>query len=314
MRPLVTALLCAVLPTVGLIELALAQAQKKKVPSDDAWRAAAAAAKAEKKPGDWVIVSPPWAGPLGRKAIGEVDKKLIDLASVARSDLDTVPRVLELSIRGARDPQTKGWTVLSEKVLGNVTLRTMVNPKPDLLIRDLVDEVGASQATVGRLTASGFVACPWETGATRMPNLFQGPATPADRYMCPPNDPTWTFVGVTTITDLDYNPRRCILMHPTEGTITSVRFPAGKIGKKVVGYVGVHVFQERELNKPPVHASVLVGGREVAHAKHKDGDGWLRFEGSTADVSGQTLPVELQTRVDGPAQFRLTCVSAQLRD
>jgi hypothetical protein len=315
MRPVVTALLCAALPAIGLIELALANAQAKRVPRDEDWRAAAAAASAQKKPGDWVIVAPQWAGPLGRKAIGEVDPKLITLASVARSDLDTVPRVLELSIRKHDDPQTRGWQLLSEQAFGTVKLRTLQNPKPDILVRDLVDEMGPN-LTVGRANAAGAIVepCRWESGPTRIPNLFQGPATPIDRWMCPPNDPVWTFVGVTTITDLDYNPRRCILMHPTEGTHTIVRYPPGKIGKKVVAYVGIHVFQERDLNKPPVHASVQIAGKEVAHTRHKDGDGWLRFEGTTADLAGQSLPVELHTWAEGSYLNRLTCVAAQLRD
>lgn len=314
MRPFVTALLCAALPAIGLVELALAQSQKRKVPRDDEWRAAASYASSQKKPGDWVIVSPPWAGPLGRKAIGEVNPGLINLASVARSDLDTATRVLELSIRGGRDPQAQGWPLVEERAFGPVKLRILQNPKPERLVRDLVDEIGPD-LVVGRQNSAGvFEPCRWETGATRMPNLFQGPGTPTERWMCPPNDPAWTFIGVTAITDLDYNPRRCILMHPTEGTTTIVKFPPKAIGTKVVAYVGVHVFQERELNKPPVHARVLVAGKEVAHVKHRDGDGWLRFEGSTSALAGQSHPVELHTTVDGPAPFRLTCVAAQLRE
>lgn len=314
MRPLFTAILCAALPAVGLVELALAQSQRARVPRDDDWRAAAAAASAAKKPGDWVIVSPQWAGPLGRKAIGEVDPKMIDLASVARSDLDTTARVLELSIRNQHDPQTRGWKLVDEKSFGRVKLRTLENPKPEHLVRDLANEIGPN-VVVGRLAPNGILEpCRWENGATRIPNLFQGPGTPIDRFMCPPNDPTWTFVGVTTITDLDYKPRRCILMHPTENTLTTVRFPAGAIGKKVVAYIGLQVFHERELNKPPVHARISVAGKEVAQVKHKDGDGWLRFEGSTIELAGQSQPVELQTWVDGPSPFRLVCVAAQLRD
>lgn len=314
MRPLFTALLCAAVPAIGLAELALARTQAARVPRDEDWRAAAAAASANKKPGDWIIVAPQWAGPLGRKAIGEVDPKLISLASVAKSDLDTVPRVLELSIRNQDDPQTRGWKLVDEKAFGAVKLRTLVNPRPDILVRDLVDEIGPS-LTVSRIAFTGAVdPCHWEVSGTRIPNLFTGPATPAERWMCAPNDPVWTFVGVTAITDLDYNPRRCVLMHPTDNTYTTVHYPAGKIGKKVVGYIGIHVFQEREMNKPPVLTRITVGGREIAHAKHKDGDGWLRFEGSTADVAGQSLPVEIQTWVEGVSQFRLACVAAQLRD
>jgi hypothetical protein len=314
-RPLVTALFCAALPVVGLVELALAEWQKRRVPTDADWVAAATAAKAAKRPEDWIIVAPAWAGPLGRKAIGSVDAKLIDLASVARSDLDTVPRVLELSIRGKDDPQTKGWKLVDEQRFGTVKLRTLENPRPDKLVRDLVSEIGPS-LSVARVNVQSGASdpCRWETGGTRIPNLFTGPATPYDRFLCAPWDPLWTFVGITTITDLDYNPRRCLLMHPTDNTYTTINYPPGKIGTKVVAYLGIHVFQERDLNKPPVHTRVSVGDKEIAHAKHKDGDGWLRFEGSTAEFAGQTQPVKIETWVEGVSQFRLACIAAQLRE
>lgn len=315
MRPLLTALLCAALPIVGLGELAVAEMQKRKVPTDADWRAAAAAAKAAKRPGDWVIVAPAWAGPLGRKAIGEVDASMIDLASVARSDLDTVPRVLELSIRGKDDPQTKGWKLVDEKSFGTVKLRTLDNPKPDKLVRDLVSEIGPALSVARVNMQSGASeACRWETGSTRIPNLFTGPATPYERFLCAPYDPLWTYVGITTITDLEYNPRRCMLMHPTDNTYTTINYPPGKIGSKFVGYLGIHVFQERDLTRPAMHTRVTVGTKEVAHVRHKDGDGWLRFEGSTAELAGKTDTVKIETWVEGVSQFRLACVAAQLRE
>lgn len=315
MRPIVQILLCALLPVVAVGELALAQAQARKVPTDAEWRAAAAAAKAAKKPGDVVVVAPAWAGPLGRKAIGEVDPTMIDLSSVAKSDLETATRVLELSIRGQDDPDTKGFTLLSEQSFGPVKLRTLGNPHPDKLLRDLVTELGPKTLVSHVHATIGADPCRWEQGAgVRIPNLFTGPATPPDRFLCPPFDPSWTFVGVTAITDLQYVPRRCILMHPTENDKTTVLYPPGAIGKKVVAYVGIHVFQERDLSKSPVHARVSVAGKEVAHTVHKDGDGWLRFEGSTAAWAGTQQEVKLETWADGSAQFRVACMAAQLRD
>lgn len=314
MRPIVQILLCALLPVVGLGELALAQAQARKVPTDADWRAAAAKAKADKKPGDVVVVAPAWAGPLGRKAIGEVDPTMIDLATVAKSDLQTATRVLELSIRGHDDPDTLGFKLLSEQSFGPVKLRTFENPKPDKLVRDLVSELGPNVQVAHVHNTVGAEACRWEHGASRIPNLFTGPATPLDRFLCPPYDPSWTFVGVTAITDLSYVPRRCILMHPTENDKTTVTYPPAPIGHKVVAYVGIHVFQERDLGKSPVHARVSVAGKEVAHTLHKDGDGWLRFEGSTAAWAGQNQEVKLETWAEGSAQFRVACMAAQLRD
>jgi hypothetical protein len=314
-RPLITALLCAALPVVGLFELALAEVQKRRVPSDADWVAAATAAKAAQRPEDWVIVSPAWAGPLGRKAIGTVDAKMINLATVARSDLETAPRVLELSLRGKDDPQTKGFKLIDEKSFGSVRLRTLENPHPDKVVRDLVSEIASAQSVARVNIQSGAVdACKWETGSSRIPNLFTGPPTPYERWLCSPWDAGWTFVGITVATDLDYNPRRCLLTHPTDNTYTTINYPPGKVGTKVVGYIGIDVFQERDLTRPPVFTRVSIGNKEVARAKHKDGDGWLRFEGSTAEFAGKTETVKIETWVEGSSQFRLACVAAELRE
>jgi hypothetical protein len=313
--------LCALLPVVGIVELALAESQKRKVPTDAEWHDAAVAVRAVKAPNDMVIVAPRWAGPLGRKAIGEVDKTMIDLRTVGRSDLGAVPRVVELSIRGEDDPEVKGWKLIDERKFGSVKVRVLENPKPDKLVRDLVEEVGPDTPAVKLplvngaplLAAAPIETCRWETTPSRIPNMFQGPPLPASHFLCPPFDPGWTWVAPTIITDLEYVPRRCVFMHPTEKA-TAVDYPARRIGHKVVGYIGLQVYIERELGKSPVHVRVEVAGKEVAHALHKDGDGWLRFEGNTSEFAGQTQPVRIVTWPDASPQFRVACVAAQLRD
>lgn len=309
----VRVVLCALLPLVAVGELIAAEVQHRKVPTEGDWRAAAAAASAQKKPSDMILVAPRWAEPLGRKALGEVDKSLVDLRMVGRSDLDTVPRVLELSIRGKDDPHTKGWTVTGEQRFGAVTLRTLQNPKPERLVRDLVDELGPEVQAVKIGEGGARMPCTWGTGAVRMPNLFQGPPPAPQSFLCPPNDPGWTWVGVTVITDLSYTPRRCIMMHPTEQH-TAVIYPARPIGKKVVAYTGLHVFLEREQAHGPYHVGIFVGDKEVAHGRHVDGAGWLRFEGSTAELAGQSLPVRIETWAEASPQFRAACVAAEIRE
>ncbi len=311
--PKVRIALCALLPLVAVGELVAAEVQKRKVPTDQDWRAAAAAASAARKPGDMILVAPRWAEPLGRKALGEVGKDLVDLRMAGRSDLDTVPRVLELSIRGKDDPQTKGFRLVDEQRFGHVTLRTLENPQPEKLVRDLVAEVGPA-AKAMRIAADGATeACRWEEASTRMPGLFQGPPIPPKRFLCPPYDPSWSWVGETVITDLEYVPRRCIMLHPSDKH-TGIELPSGPIGTKVVAYVGLHVFAEREKTKAPVHARISIDGVEVAHARHVDGDGWLRFEGSTQSFAGQQKPVRVETWAEGSSQLRVACVAAELRE
>jgi hypothetical protein len=314
--------LCALLPVVGIVELALAESQKRKVPTDADWHAAATAVRAVKKPTDMVIVAPRWAEPLGREAIGDVDKSMIDFRTVGRADLEAVQRVVELSIRGEDDPQTKGWKLTDERKFGAVKVRVLENPKPDKLIRDLVEEMGEGTPAVKLpLGPDGapppnvapVETCRWETTPSRIPNLFQGPPLPTSHFLCPPFELSWSWVGATMITDLEYVPRRCVFMHPSDRA-TALNYPPRPIGHKVVAYVGLQAHLERELAHPPVNVRIEVGGKEVAHAHHKDGDGWLRFEGSTAEFAGQNQPVRIVTWADASPQFRVACVAAQLRD
>ncbi len=306
--------LCAILPVVGVGELVAAEVQKRKVPTDVEWRAAASAASVARKPGDMILVAPRWAEPLGRKALGEVDTSLVDLRMVGRADLETVPRVLELSIRGKDDPQTLGWKLEREQRFGPVRLRTLINPKPEKLVRDLVAEFGPDVQAMKLAPDGKSEPCRWETGVSpKIPNLFQGPSPAQNRYLCAPYDPGWTWVGTTVLTDLDWQPRRCVMMHPTESR-TAVEWPARPIAKKVVAYVGLHVFNERDLGHSPLHVAITIHGKEVAHARHKDGDGWLRFEGSTAEFAGQSHPIRIETYAEGSPQFRTSCIAAELRE
>lgn len=324
------AALLAVVPLVAVWELVTAQRQHRAVPTDADWRAAAAAAAQAKRPGDMIVVAPRWAEPFGRKALLEVahppsaggatneaifgDKSLVDLRMVGRSDFDTVPRVLELSIRGKDDPQLKGFRLVGTQRFGTVELRTFENPKPEKLLRDLVSEVDQT-ARLERVAPDGSVeVCRWETEASQhIPNLFAGPVSPKKRWLCPPFDPGWSWVAETVITDLDYVPRRCVMMHPTLSNTTIV-LPPKPIGQRVVAYVGKHVYVEREKRLSPVHVRISVAGKEVAHRFHQDGDGWARFEGSTAAWAGTSQPVKIELWAEGSPQFRVACVAAELRE
>lgn len=338
-NPRLHAVLLAVVPLVAVWELVAAQRQHQAVPTDADWRAAASAAAQAKKPGDMIVVAPRWAEPLGRKALLEVahpstsgagaagptptgvtneaifgDRSLVDLRMVGRADFDTTPRVLELSIRGKDDPQLKGFRLVSTQRFGTVELRTFENPRPEKLLRDLVSEIDQT-ATVQRIAPDGGVeVCRWETEASQhIPNLFAGPVPPKKRWLCPPFDPGWSWVAETVITDLDYVPRRCVMMHPTLSTTTIV-LPPKPIGQRVVAYVGKHVYVEREKRLAPVHVRISVAGKEVAHRFHQDGDGWARFEGSTAAWAGTAQPVKIELWAEGSPQFRVACVAAELRE
>ena len=101
-------LLLAVVPLVAVGELVAAERQRRAVPTDADWRDAMAAASAARRPGDVILVAPRWAQPLGGKGAFEVaggtapvasSTAIVDLHTLARPDLETATRVLELSIR-----------------------------------------------------------------------------------------------------------------------------------------------------------------------------------------------------------------------
>ena len=325
-RHVVRALALAILPVTAVWELVAGEVQHRRVPKRDDWGAAASAAIAAHKPGDVILVSPRWAEQHGRMAVAgfrvpdattpetAIDR-FFDVHVAARPDLEIYTRALELSIRGKNDPQTKGWSLVSEQKFGDVALRILQNPAPHALVRDLTDEIDAT-ASVSHVGPNGPQACRWEEGGTQhMPALFAGPVPPPKRFLCPPSDPNWTYVAPTVITDLAYLPRRCIFMHPHEFDVTTIELPPRPIGQRVVAWIGIHVYQERELKFAPILARISVGGKEVASVTHNDGDGWLRFEGSTAEFSGSAQPVKLELWADkGQTQFRTACMAAQLRD
>jgi hypothetical protein len=297
--------------------------QRAAVPPWSDWTRAADAAKAARKPGDAVIVAPRWAGSLGRMALdGQrivLGKRLddgIDMRLAARTGLETYPRAIEISIRGKDDPDVKGWRLLSERKFGLVSVRTLENPSPQRLVRDLADEIDATATVYRASTLGAREPCRWEVGGGQgMASLGNGPRAPADRWLCSPWDAGWTTVGTTVITDLSFTPRRCIWMHPNADLITTIELPPRPIGTKVVGHVGLHAYQEREMKGAPVFGRVTIGGKKVAEIRHVDGDGWLRFEAATPEFAGQQLPVKLELWADaGKAQFRTACMAVELRE
>jgi hypothetical protein len=307
---IVAAALC-VLPASAIYELALGAWQRAHVPKSNEWSAAAAAAIAAKKDGDTIIVAPRWSAEVAAMALGPA----YDLKSAARADLETTKRALELSIRGKDDPQTQGWALVEQKKFGNVSLRILQNPHPWTLVRDLVDEVDATAKVTRGQPGATPETCHWDpNGSVEMPGLFGGPETPPARFVCPPSDPSWSFVAPTVITDLDYVPRRCVHVDSDLASIVTIELPPKPIAHALVLYVGAHVYAERTLTRSPFEVRVSIGGQPVLDAIHHDGDGWMRAEASTDPFAGQSLPVAIEVHsVDGHGTGGV-CVAAQLRD
>jgi hypothetical protein len=116
-RALAGILLAAVL-LVAVWETATGLWQRHSVASQADWQAAAAAVRAEFRPGDLVAIAPAWADPLGRAELGD----LMPIAMVGRPDGRRYPRIWELSIRGAHVQDVAGLQPEWSRSFGRVLL------------------------------------------------------------------------------------------------------------------------------------------------------------------------------------------------
>ncbi len=104
-----TAIAAGLAPALLLVivsawETCATRADATSVPDDDDWRAAEKLVRAEVQPGDLIVFAPEWIDPVGRLHLGD----LIPIRDAARMDAAKYARIWELSIRGARAPETAG--------------------------------------------------------------------------------------------------------------------------------------------------------------------------------------------------------------
>ncbi len=89
-------------------------------PADSHWRRAAAAVATARESGDLIVFAPDWADPLARMYAG--DMMTVDQA--ARMDAARYGRIWELSIRGARSPETRDLgPAVYDETFGQVRVR-----------------------------------------------------------------------------------------------------------------------------------------------------------------------------------------------
>jgi hypothetical protein len=134
----VRAALAAVVPAVLLIAIAIweivaAARAPAGVPGDGDWARAAAVVRAQHRPGQLIVFAPSWVDPVGRLHLGD----LLPIEAAARMDADRYAVIWELSIRGARAPETRGLPVGFEARAGAVTVRRFER-EPAIVVADLV--------------------------------------------------------------------------------------------------------------------------------------------------------------------------------
>lgn len=229
----------ALLVAVALWETAAAPADAYSAPDPVMWEAAANLVRTEYKPGDLIVFAPSWIDPIGRMYLGD----LMPVRDVARMDSAKYARIFEISIRGARAPETAGLHVFADSD------RLKIWP-PGLHLR------GYDQTPVHVLAD--------------VRDLL--PGAKIDGGGAPHRE----------LAEVGFEPHDCIEVTPPSQQPVRITFPSLLLGSKLVGYVGIaDVFTRRD-NRAPGRLAVEIGGQVVAHAEPGVDDGWVRFEAATA--------------------------------
>lgn len=292
-------------PALGLLELGAHHWFARRPPSVAEWRAARPALEAARQGAEPVIVAPYWAEPLARQAFGDA---AFPLEQLARPDVSSFARVLEVSLLGQRADETRGWRTLSERQSGKLTLRLLENPAPARVLFDFVSELGPAHT---RVTWSDDAPCAYSDGARPAAGGLHGAvAYPARRFSCPGGGESG--VGVTVIDDQRYRPRRCVLAHPPDRGALTLSYADVPLGTVIRGYGGLSWFLYRDGKGAPVTLDVRVDGESLGRVVHEDDQGWRGFEVATGAHAGRRAAVQFVITSPG-ARDRDFCFQADTR-
>lgn len=129
------------LPALAIVaiaawEVVAARHDATSVPGDEDWRKAGEYVRAQFQPGDLIVFAPEWTDPIGRMVLGD----RLTIADEARMDAAKYGRIWELSIRGARAPETAGLVPVASTVAGGVEVRRYERTPVKVLadVRDLL--------------------------------------------------------------------------------------------------------------------------------------------------------------------------------
>jgi hypothetical protein len=258
------------LPAVALVELCAGFATV--APPAEAYEPLVPVVERLYRDGDLVVMAPRWAEPHARAVLGDGPMKLADLA---RSDVATYPRAIEISLGGEHDPELAAFREVSAADVGPFRVRELENPSPEHVTYDFVDHFGPKSVAVSGTDPEE--TCLYSSRARVLSGGLGGhPTFPAKRFECAGG--AFFGVGVTVIADERFLPRRCIFAHPPEVGARVLRFTDVSLGDRIVVHSGMYWMIERERKGAPVELSVAVDGEPVGTVTHLDGQGWKRDE------------------------------------
>jgi hypothetical protein len=271
----------AALPLVGLGEVLADQYFARRAPSFAQYASLAEPIERLRQADDLVIVAPPWAEPLARRALGD---QVMPLSAIGRPDLSGYGTALEVSVLGQRDPELSGWRELSRETRAGFVIRKLENPAPQPAGIDFVEALSPDRAEVWM---PGPRRCQWRPNAPVVAGGLGGhPTFPRQRFQC--RGGSFFNVGVTVIADQDFRPRRCLWAHPPRQGELVIRYRDVALGDVIVGHGGLYWVVERERRGAPIELAVRVNGDELGRTTHVDGEGWSAFEFQLGDHAGAT--------------------------
>ena len=275
-------------PLLGLAEWAAHAGFAGRAPDLAEWQAVAPQVQSWRAADELIVVSPAWAEPNARLALGDA---LMPVAHVARPELQRYATVLEVSLLGQTAPALEqGYQLVEERSVGRFELRRWQSTSPVQVHFDFVQAVGPEGLSV--LQGEQGQACRWSTRAPVSNGaLFGHPTFPHERFRCAGGD--WAFVGVTVIDDEQYRPRRCVWAHPSGGGLR-LKYAEVPLGTQLRGYGGLPYFTSRDGKGTPVRLEAFVDGDPIGSYEHRDGEGWTRFEFDTRPWQGQRHAVEFR--------------------
>lgn len=103
------------------------------VPGATDWQRASDAVRVAHQPGDLIVFAPGWIDPVGREHLGD----LMTIEQAARMDADRYGVIWELSMRGARAPETRGLDPNLTLEVGQITVRRFER-EPVTVVTDLL--------------------------------------------------------------------------------------------------------------------------------------------------------------------------------
>jgi hypothetical protein len=258
--PLILALL---LVALAAIETARGLTAPGRVPSADEWQRAAQKVRAGLQKGDLIVFAPRWVDQVGRFYLGDQ----IPVEMAGRADSDRYQRVWEVAIRGAHAEESAHATKLEQTHFGRVTV-TLYEKGAAKIVHDFTSDALRARVTQAPTAGKGDEVPCLADGA-----VFRCGATPA------------MSVGPRTL-EIDYRPRRGILVPATDGKITRLEFLDVPLGHHLIGYTGIHDYYSRKNSDAPVELALFIDGGEKLRVTTRNQDAWRRFDVDTSALAG----------------------------